>query len=59
MLGRSPGEGKGNPSSILARIVHGVTQSRTRLSDFHFSVFCEWVDDAIRKVAQDDTGLFK
>ena len=59
MLGRSPGEEKGNPSSILACIVHGVTQSRTRPSDFRFSGFCEWVDDAIRKVPQDDTGLFK
>ena len=41
-FGRSPGEGKGyllqcsglkNP---MDSIVHGVTKSRTRLSDFHF-----------------------
>ena len=31
-LGRSPGEGKGYPSSILAWRVHGVA----RLSNFHF-----------------------
>ena len=40
-LGRSPGEGKGYPlqSSGLENsidcIVHGVTKSQTRLSDFH------------------------
>ena len=40
-LGRSPGEGKGYPlqySSLensMDCIVHGVTKSRTRLSDFH------------------------
>ena len=42
-LGRSPGEAKGHPlqSSGLENsrdcILHGVTKSRTRLSDFHFS----------------------
>ena len=42
-LGRSPGEGKGYLLSILGcripwtvRIVHGVTKSRTWLSNFHF-----------------------
>ena len=41
-LGRSPGEGKGYPLqySCLENskdcIVHGVTKSWTRLSDFHF-----------------------
>ena len=54
-LGRSPGEGKGYHSSILAWrtawdcIVHGVTKSQTWLSHFHFHcvikarklVFCE------------------
>ena len=50
--GRSPGEGNGNHSTILAwkipwtedpgrlHTVHGVTESRTRLSDFtslHFT----------------------
>ena len=42
-LGRSPGEGKGYPpqSSGLENsmdcIVHGVTKSQIRLSDFHFT----------------------
>ena len=41
-LGRSPGEGKGYPlqysglENSMNSIVHGVTKSRTRLSDFHF-----------------------
>ena len=40
-LGRSPGEGKGYPLQYTGLenytdIVHGVTKSRTRLSDFHF-----------------------
>ena len=40
-LGRSPGEGKGYPlqysglENSMDCIVHGVTRSRTRLSDFH------------------------
>ena len=42
-LGRSPGEGKGYPfqysglENSMDSIVYGVTKSRTRLSDFHFS----------------------
>ena len=41
-LGRSPGEGKDYPlqysglEKSVDFIVHGVTQSQTRLSDFHF-----------------------
>ena len=41
---RSPGEGKGYPlqysglENSLDCIVHGVTKSQTRLSDFHFLV---------------------
>ena len=41
-LGRSPGEGKGSPlqysglENSMEFIVHGVTKSQTRLSDFHF-----------------------
>ena len=41
-LGRSPGEGHGNPlqysglKNSMDCIVHGVAKSRTRLSDFHF-----------------------
>ena len=40
-LGRSPGEGKGYPlqysglENSMDYTVHGVTKSRTRLSDFH------------------------
>ena len=42
-LGRSPGEGKGCPFQYSGLensrdcIVHGVTKSWTRLSDFHFT----------------------
>ena len=42
--GRSPGEGKGYPlqysglENSMDCIVHGVAKSRTRLSDFHFSL---------------------
>ena len=52
-LGRSPGEGRGyqlyssgleNPTDC---IVHGVTKSRTRLSNFHFTLY------------KDDTQLHK
>ena len=41
-LGRCPGEGKGYPcqysdlENSMHCIVHGVSKSRTRLSDFHF-----------------------
>ena len=41
--GRSPGEGHGNPlqysclENPMDCIVHGVTNSQTRLSDFHFT----------------------
>ena len=40
-LGRSPGEGKGYPlhysglENFMDCVVQGVTESRTRLSDFH------------------------
>ena len=43
-LGRSPGEGKGYPlqysglENSMDCIVHGVAKSRTRLSDFHFTI---------------------
>ena len=43
-LGRSPGEGKGYPlqyfdlENSIDCIVHGVANSWTRLSDFHFLV---------------------
>ena len=46
-LGRSPGEGKGYPlqysglENSMDYIVHGVAESRTQLSDFHFLfTFC-------------------
>ena len=41
-LGRSPGRGKGYPlqysglENSTDSVVHGVTKSRTQLSDFHF-----------------------
>ena len=41
-----PGEGKGYPlqysglENSMDCIVHGVTKSRTRLSDFHFTSLC-------------------
>ena len=44
-LGRSPGEGKGYPlqysglENFMNCIVHGVTKSGIRLSDFHFHFF--------------------
>ena len=43
-LGRSPTEGKGYPlqysglENSMDCTVHGVTQSRTRLRDFHFYI---------------------
>ena len=43
-LGRFPGEGKGYPLQYSGlgefRVVHGVSKSRTLLSDFHFSLYC-------------------
>ena len=41
-LGRSPGEGKGNPlqysglENSMDYMVHGVAKSQTQVSDFHF-----------------------
>ena len=46
-LGKPAGEGNGYPlqysglENSMACIVHGVTKSRTRLSDFHFH-FHQW-----------------
>ena len=46
-LGRFPGEGKGYPlqysglENSMDSILHGVTKSRTRLSDFHISIKLE------------------
>ena len=43
-LGRSPGEGKGYPlqysglENSMDCIVHGIAKSRSRLSDFHFTM---------------------
>ena len=45
-LGRFPGEGKGYPlqysglENSMDCIVHGVTKSRTQLSDFHSHFQC-------------------
>ena len=47
-LGRSPGEEKGYPlqysglENSMDCIVHGVTNSQTRLSDFHFHLRIEY-----------------
>ena len=44
-LGRSPGKEKGYPlqysglENSMGRIVHGVAESQTQLSDFHFTLF--------------------
>ena len=53
-LGRSPGEGKGNPlqysglESSMDCVVQGVAKSQTRLSDFHFLIIrVEWMKPAI------------
>ena len=46
-LGGSLGEGKGYPlqysglENSMDGIVHGVTKSWTRLSDFHFHIICQ------------------
>ena len=48
-LGRSPGEGEGYPlqySSLedsMDSKVHGVANSQIRLSDFHFTLFWEYL----------------
>ena len=48
-FGRSPGEGKGYPlqssglEDSMDCIAHGVANSRTRLSDFHFMVRLIWL----------------
>ena len=47
-LRRSPGEGKGYPlqysglENFMDCIVHGVAKSQTQLSDFHFTVSCNY-----------------
>ena len=49
-LGRLPGEGKGYPlqysslknSAVHALVVHGVAESQTWLSGFHFHTFTQW-----------------
>ena len=58
-LGRSPGEGKGYPlqysglENSMDYIVHGVTKSQTRLSNFHFLQQC--IDISVTRVF---LGLF-
>ena len=48
-MGRSPGERKGYPlqysglKNSMDCIVHGVSNSRTQLSDFHLYIFLEIV----------------
>ena len=47
-LERSSGEGKGYPlqcsglENSMDCIVHGVTESRTQLNDFHFTLVAQW-----------------
>ena len=47
--GRSPGEGEGYPlqysglEDSMGCKVHGVAKSRIRLSDFHFTLFWEYL----------------
>ena len=67
--GRSFGEGNGNPlqypclENFMDRgawwaAVHGVTKSRTRLSDFHFHfLFFFWLRDKEFACNAGDTGL--
>ena len=55
-LGRSPGEGKGNPlqysglENSMDCIVHGVAISWTQLSDFHFQKITELQNSCLRVV---------
>ena len=48
-LGGSSGEGKGHPlqysdlENSMDCMVHGVTKSGTRLSDFHFPMTSSWM----------------
>ena len=47
-LERSPGEGKDYPlqcsglENSMDCIVHGVTESRAQLNDFHFTLVAQW-----------------
>ena len=55
-LGRSPGEGKGYPlqysglENSMDYIVHGVTKSQTRLSNFHFHFLQQCIDISVTRV---------
>ena len=52
-LGRSLEEGNGYPlqysglEKSMDCIVHGVAKGQTRLGDFHFSFFYEWISAAV------------
>ena len=65
-LGRSPGEEKGYPFQYSGlensmdytdNIVHGVTKSRTPLSDFHFHFTKKHLGAGRRLVKQKPTGF--
>jgi len=51
-LGRSPGEGKGYPlqysglENSIGCIVHGVSKSQTRLSNFHFQTMTSGIESS-------------
>ena len=51
-LGRSPGEGKGYPlqysglENSIGCIVHGVSKSQTRLSNFHFQTMTSDIESS-------------
>ena len=61
-LGRSPEEGKGSPlqysglENSMDYIVHGVTKSRTRLSDFHFTLLSWWLSGKESACSVGDLG---
>ena len=59
-LGRSPGEEKGFPLQYsgldsLDCIAHGVTRSRTRLSDFYFHLFNLYAKHVLRNTCLDES----
>ena len=61
-LGRSPGEGKGYPlqysglEQLMDCIIHGVTNSWTQLSDFHFT--CA-ISEVLREILNTEQILHK
>ena len=64
-LGRSPGEWKGYPlqysglEDCMDCMVHGVTKSRTRLSDFHFTSLLGCNQDKPQAICQEAQGILE